>query len=383
MEVKTVHCIQRSGEKRTVSDGTQPYHTPSFHVLGETYVRLKTHTNDNQGAPFKHAASQRSHSRTDISYSPEATADQTASPVANILVEPEARVLDVPSAKADPPGVPPGEGTRGSHQIPVDIVADGGVFSDEGPDRRPIGSQQKSALPGEGQQQSGNQGRQTSIRRQPGAPDICALRNLYQKNSDVIQQNDSCETLPAPSASTLLAACGGRHSALVLPSGRLAIFGHGNQGKLGLGRGAGSYVPNPTAVNFVGERSRCSQQRIKGSLHNVGSPGTNQRGDESRAVGQRVSADGLGVCQVISSPRMTGFRIEICAVSCGDSNTAAIDSSGAVWTWGNGQNGRLGHGDTNPSSFPRKARIQKQDRGHSFAKILHQRRLIAPKKLWH
>ena len=40
-------------------------------------------------------------------------------------------------------------------------------------------------------------------------------------------------------------------------------------------------------------------------------------------------------------------------VSCGSSHSAAITSNGELYTWGLGEYGRLGHGDTTTQTRPK------------------------------
>jgi alpha-tubulin suppressor-like RCC1 family protein len=47
-------------------------------------------------------------------------------------------------------------------------------------------------------------------------------------------------------------------------------------------------------------------------------------------------------------------RVPIERVSCGSEHTLAVDEEGSVWSWGNGAFGALGHGDTKSLSLPKK-----------------------------
>lgn len=44
---------------------------------------------------------------------------------------------------------------------------------------------------------------------------------------------------------------------------------------------------------------------------------------------------------------------EVVQVACGDFHSAAVTTSGSVWTWGDGHFGRLGHGDEKIGTYPR------------------------------
>ena len=45
-------------------------------------------------------------------------------------------------------------------------------------------------------------------------------------------------------------------------------------------------------------------------------------------------------------------NVVIKAVACGQSHCLALTDTGAVFSWGSGMNGRLGHGDKLGTSFP-------------------------------
>lgn len=60
-------------------------------------------------------------------------------------------------------------------------------------------------------------------------------------------------------------------------------------------------------------------------------------------------------------PRMTIFvdnrpsgidQIPFKAIACGQSHCLALTTLGAIFSWGCGLNGRLGHNDTVSSAFP-------------------------------
>ena len=43
-------------------------------------------------------------------------------------------------------------------------------------------------------------------------------------------------------------------------------------------------------------------------------------------------------------------------IACGSGHSAAITTNGELYTWGQGEHGRLGHGDTNSRSKPKLVR---------------------------
>ena len=44
-------------------------------------------------------------------------------------------------------------------------------------------------------------------------------------------------------------------------------------------------------------------------------------------------------------------------IACGSSHSACITSNGELYTWGQGDNGRLGHGDSTTQLRPKLVRI--------------------------
>jgi alpha-tubulin suppressor-like RCC1 family protein len=81
-----------------------------------------------------------------------------------------------------------------------------------------------------------------------------------------------------------------------------------------------------------------------------------QGDEEKRLVPTKVQAGGQGweggkggeAAKAWADGRMGGGKVKM--VSGGDSYTAAVLEDGSLWTWGNGANGRLGHGDESSSS---------------------------------
>ncbi|MCL2861985.1 MAG: hypothetical protein FWE22_06215, partial [Firmicutes bacterium] len=52
------------------------------------------------------------------------------------------------------------------------------------------------------------------------------------------------------------------------------------------------------------------------------------------------------------SPMMITTLSNVVAISVGSSHSMALDADGRVWTWGNGFDGRLGHGNTTNQLSP-------------------------------
>ncbi|CAA7396864.1 unnamed protein product [Spirodela intermedia] len=159
---------------------------------------------------------------------------------------------------------------------------------------------------------------------------------------------------PVESSVTLDAfhvACGVRHAALVTKSGEVFTWGEESGGRLG--HGAGMDVTHPqlveslTATNIdsvaCGEFHTCALTTA-GELytwgdgrHNAGLLGHGS--DISHWIPKRVSGqlDGLHVAYV----------------TCGTWHTALITSTGQLFTFGDGTFGVLGHGNRESAAYPR------------------------------
>ncbi|KAK4492346.1 hypothetical protein RD792_003150, partial [Penstemon davidsonii] len=144
-------------------------------------------------------------------------------------------------------------------------------------------------------------------------------------------------------------ACGGRHAALVTKQGEIFSWGEESGGRLG--HGVDSDVLHPklidalsnTNIEFVacGEYRSCAVT-LSGDLYTWGDGhfGLLGHGNEvSHWVPKRVNGPLEG--------------IHVSSISCGPWHTAVVTSSGQLLTFGDGTFGVLGHGDRESVSKPR------------------------------
>ncbi|XP_071706511.1 PH, RCC1 and FYVE domains-containing protein 1-like isoform X2 [Rutidosis leptorrhynchoides] len=144
-------------------------------------------------------------------------------------------------------------------------------------------------------------------------------------------------------------ACGGRHAALVTKQGEIFSWGEESGGRLG--HGVDSDVLQPklidslgnTNIEFVacGEYHTCAVT-LSGDLYTWGDGhfGILGHGNEvSHWVPKRVNGPLEG--------------IHVSFISCGPYHTAIVTSSGQLFTFGDGTFGVLGHGDRSSISKPR------------------------------
>ena len=142
------------------------------------------------------------------------------------------------------------------------------------------------------------------------------------------------------------------HTGMVTEAGDLFMCGSGRFGRLGLGNEDDQTTPTLLArAVFDGEAvlmvackgSHTVVATEGGGVYTFGH-GENGRlghGDESnQLVPRRVPAAGF---RPNGSPEGPGERIAM--VAAGDSHTVALSEAGHVFTWGEGEDGQLGHND--------------------------------------
>ncbi|KAI9114649.1 hypothetical protein K1719_014347 [Acacia pycnantha] len=146
-------------------------------------------------------------------------------------------------------------------------------------------------------------------------------------------------------------ACGGRHAALVTKQGEIFSWGEESGGRLG--HGVDSDVLHPKLVETLsntnielvacGEYHTCAVT-LSGDLYTWGD-GTYNYG--LLGHGNQVSH---WVPKRVNGP-LEGMHVS--SISCGPWHTAVVTSSGQLFTFGDGTFGVLGHGDRKSVSIPR------------------------------
>ncbi|KAJ7974087.1 Regulator of chromosome condensation (RCC1) family with FYVE zinc finger domain-containing protein [Quillaja saponaria] len=146
-------------------------------------------------------------------------------------------------------------------------------------------------------------------------------------------------------------ACGVRHAALVTRQGEIFTWGEESGGRLGHGVGKDVIQPRlveslaATSVDFVacGEFHTCAVT-MAGELYTWGD-GTHNAGllghgtDVSHWIPKRIAGPLEG--------------LQVASVTCGPWHTALLTSNGQLFTFGDGTFGVLGHGDRENVSYPR------------------------------
>ncbi|KAG2390971.1 PH, RCC1 and FYVE domains-containing protein [Vigna angularis] len=146
-------------------------------------------------------------------------------------------------------------------------------------------------------------------------------------------------------------ACGGRHAALVTKQGEIFSWGEESGGRLG--HGVDSDVLHPKLIDALsntnielvacGEYHTCAVT-LSGDLYTWGNGAYNYgllgHGNQvSHWVPKRVNGPLEG--------------IHVSYISCGPWHTAVVTSAGQLFTFGDGTFGALGHGDRKSVSLPR------------------------------
>ncbi|ESW18307.1 hypothetical protein PHAVU_006G030000 [Phaseolus vulgaris] len=146
-------------------------------------------------------------------------------------------------------------------------------------------------------------------------------------------------------------ACGGKHAALVTKQGEIFSCGEESGGRLG--HGVDSDVPHPKLIESLsntnielvacGEYHTCAVT-LSGDLYTWGD-GTYNYG--LLGHGNQVSH---WVPKRVNGP-LEGIHVS--SISCGPWHTAVVTSAGQLFTFGDGTFGVLGHGDRKSVSLPR------------------------------
>lgn len=146
-------------------------------------------------------------------------------------------------------------------------------------------------------------------------------------------------------------ACGGRHAALVTKQGEVFCWGEESGGRLG--HGVDADVSQPKLVDALantnielvacGEYHTCAVT-LSGDLYTWGD-GTHNFG--LLGHGNEVSH---WVPKKVNGP-LEGIHVS--SISCGPWHTAVVTSAGQLFTFGDGTFGVLGHGDRKSAASPR------------------------------
>jgi RCC1 and BTB domain-containing protein len=141
-------------------------------------------------------------------------------------------------------------------------------------------------------------------------------------------------------------ACGSAHTVVLSTEGEVLTWGRGDDGRLGHGDKLWKYVPRITQA-LAGQ---VVVQVTCGSFHTAA---VTSNGDLFTWGGGMYGKLGHGNEAGHSTPKhveaLAGLNVS--QVACGSRHTAIITSSGALYTWGDKENGVAGHGDTDGHQY--------------------------------
>lgn len=158
---------------------------------------------------------------------------------------------------------------------------------------------------------------------------------------------------------TVRVSCGVWHTAAIVDStpepsslgnsstGKLFTWGDGDKGQLGHGDKEPRLIP--TCVAALDEQRFCQVacgHSMTVSLSTSGQVYTMGNSD----YGQLGSNEGDGKLPKCIEGKMKNNFIE--EIACGSHHVVALNSKAQVYTWGNGANGQLGHGDNDDRNTP-------------------------------
>mmetsp|Transcript_15912 Transcript_15912/g.25810 ORF Transcript_15912/g.25810 Transcript_15912/m.25810 type:complete len:606 (+) Transcript_15912:105-1922(+) len=136
-------------------------------------------------------------------------------------------------------------------------------------------------------------------------------------------------------------ACGSGHTVVLSTEGEVFTWGRGDDGRLGHGDNGWKYVPR-IIQSLAGQ---VVVQVTCGSYHTAAVTGN---GDLYTWGGGMYGKLGHGNEAGHSTPKRVEALVglNVSQIACGSRHTAIITSSGAIYTWGDKENGVAGHGDT-------------------------------------
>lgn len=136
-------------------------------------------------------------------------------------------------------------------------------------------------------------------------------------------------------------ACGSGHTVVLTTDGQVYTWGRGDDGRLGHGDNGWKYVPR-IAQSLSGQ---VIVQVTCGSYHTAA---VASNGDLFTWGGGMYGKLGHGDETGHSTPRRVEglVGLTVSQIACGSRHTAVLTSTGALYTWGDKENGVAGHGDT-------------------------------------
>ncbi|RZF37934.1 hypothetical protein LSTR_LSTR005434, partial [Laodelphax striatellus] len=175
-------------------------------------------------------------------------------------------------------------------------------------------------------------------------------------HGDTINREDPTLVLVLSDHRVTKIACGGTYSAAVTSNGELFTWGRGNYGRLGHGNSEDFYIP--TRVTGLVDHHIVDVACGSGDAQTLALTDSGlvfSWGDGDYGKLGRGGSDGSKNPKVIDC----FHGVEIIKVYCGGQCSFALTSNGEVYSWGKGDNYRLGHGSEEHVRFPKQIQALK------------------------
>jgi len=171
----------------------------------------------------------------------------------------------------------------------------------------------------------------------------------WTQREKTVKNSDTPQIVKALENSFLMTVdCGGYHTACIDDKGEVYTWGVGNRGQLGHGDVLDWNAPNKV-------QALCGRNMVDikcGHLHTLALQSNRELlswgGNGSGQLGQGIKED-------LFSPRTVKGLLgtDVTIIACGAFHTGAVDTKCSVFTWGQGEYGRLGHGEPVDCTAPR------------------------------
>jgi alpha-tubulin suppressor-like RCC1 family protein len=159
-------------------------------------------------------------------------------------------------------------------------------------------------------------------------------------------------------------SCGSGHTVILTTDGEIFTWGRGDDGRLGHGGTGWKYVPR-----LCQSLSGCVVTTVTcGSYHTAA---VTSCGDLWTWGGGMYGKLGHGNEAGSSTPkRVEGLMgLQVTQIACGSRHTVVVTSAGALYSWGDKENGVTGHGDADVEGHQYTPRLVERLAGKKVAEL--------------
>ncbi|CDW87540.1 kinesin motor domain containing protein [Stylonychia lemnae] len=173
---------------------------------------------------------------------------------------------------------------------------------------------------------------------------------LNKENSDFLKSAQSFKEQLLPrnklNSQGISAYQSGQPSSQNISNCKIYVWGSGKDGRCGNGKESSEKLPNQINSQYKFSQLSC------GYHHSAGVTSDGMILSWGRGIfGQLGHGDTENYS--LPTPIETLVKIQIIQVACGWQHTMSLSSQGRVFSWGYGEDGQLGHGDTNDYLLPK------------------------------